>query len=72
MLNITGMGMVNYEVEQNPSDMDPVETAAMARTHSDVIVGIKSAHWRQPTFISVEKAVEAGKLANIPVMVDFG
>jgi hypothetical protein len=30
------------------------------------------AHWRASNFISVEKAVEAGKLANIPVMVDFG
>jgi dihydroorotase len=72
MLNIVGTGMMNNEVEQNPVDMDPEKTAALARRHPDVIVGIKSAHWRQPTFVSVEKAVEAGKLADIPVMVDFG
>jgi dihydroorotase len=72
MLNIAGMGMPNYEVEQNPADLDPKETAAMAKKHADVVVGIKSAHWRQPTFLSVDKAVEAGKLASIPVMVDFG
>jgi dihydroorotase len=72
LLNIAGMGMINYEVEQNPKDMDPVKTAAMARENPDVVVGIKTAHWRQPTFTSVEMAVEAGKLADVPVMVDFG
>ncbi len=72
MLNIVGMGMINNEVEQNPKDMDPEKTAAMAGQHPDVVVGIKSAHWREPTFTSVEKAVEAGRLADLPVMVDFG
>ena len=72
MLNIVGMGMVNYDVEQNPVDMEPGKTAQMARAHADVVVGIKSAHWRQPDFMSVERAVEAGELAGIPVMVDFG
>jgi dihydroorotase len=72
MLNITGMGMPNYEVEQNPADLDPQKTAEMAKKNRDVVVGIKSAHWRAPNFLSVEKAVEAGTLAGIPVMVDFG
>ncbi len=72
MLNITGVGMPNYEVEQNPADMDPEQTAAIAAKHKDVVVGIKSAHWRAANFISVEKAVEAGRLAGMPVMVDFG
>jgi hypothetical protein len=31
----------------------------MARKHSDVVVGIKSAHWWAPDYISVERAVEA-------------
>ena len=72
MLNIVGMGMVNYDVEQNPADMDPGKTAQMAKAHADVVVGIKSAHWRQTDFMSVERAVEAGELAGVPVMVDFG
>ena len=72
MLNITGLGMINYEAEQNPYDMDPEKTAAMARAHPDVVVGIKSAHWWQPDFTSVEKALEAGRLADLPIMVDFG
>ena len=72
MLNIVGAGIINYEAEQNPHDMDPEKTAEMAKQHSDIVVGIKSAHWWAPDYTSVEKAVEAGRLAGFPVMVDFG
>jgi dihydroorotase len=72
MINISGMAMVDYDLEQNPLDLEPDKTAEMAKKHSDVVVGIKSAHWRAPNFLSVRKAVEAGTLAGIPVMVDFG
>lgn len=72
MLNIVGAGIVTFELEQNPHDMAPERTAAMARKHSDIVVGIKSAHWWAPDFTSVKQALEAGRLAEIPVMVDFG
>jgi dihydroorotase len=72
MLNIVGAGIASYAQEQNVHDMDAAKTAELARKHSDVVVGIKSAHWWGKDFTSVEKAVEAGKLADIPVMVDFG
>lgn len=72
MLNIVGRGMGGRtDVEQDTSDMDPERTAAMARKHKDRIVGIKIAHYAGPEWIAVERAVEAGKLADIPVMVDF-
>jgi dihydroorotase len=72
MLNIVGLGMLTDVPEQNIHDMDPKATAEMARKHKDVVVGIKSAHYQGPEWVSVERAVEAGTLANIPVMVDFG
>lgn len=72
MINIAGIGILAYELEQNVNDLNPELTAKMAKAHKDVVVGIKSAHWWAANFISVERAVEAGKLANIPVMVDFG
>jgi dihydroorotase len=74
MINIVGVGMLGEDdaVDQNQFDMDPARVAAMARKNADVIVAIKSAHWRQPGFISVEKALEAAKIANLPIMVDFG
>jgi dihydroorotase len=36
------------------------------------VVGIKTAHYQGPEWTAVERAVEAGRLADIPVMVDFG
>src|SRR5262249_54827517 len=47
-------------------------TAEMALRHKGVIVGIKTAHYPGPEFTPVERAVEAGTIADIPVMVDFG
>jgi dihydroorotase len=35
-------------------------------------VGIKTAHYSGPEWTPVERAVEAGTLAKLPVMVDFG
>ncbi len=72
MLNIVGWGMPTDVPEQNVHDMDPKATAAMAQKHKDVVVGIKSAHYQGPEWVSVERAVEAGTMASIPIMVDFG
>lgn len=72
MLNIVGSGMGGRpDVEQNTKDMQPEPTAEVARRHSDVVVGIKVAHYAGPEWIAVDRGVEAGNLAHIPVMVDF-
>ncbi len=72
MLNIVGLGMMTDAPEQNVHDMDAKATADMATKHRDVVVGVKSAHYQGPEWVSVDRAVEAGTLAKIPVMVDFG
>jgi dihydroorotase len=72
LLNIVGIGMVTDALEQNVHDMDPKATAEMAKKHKDVVVGVKTAHYQGPAWVSVARAVEAGTLADIPVMVDFG
>ncbi len=71
-LNITGHGMVGRFEEQNVNDMNPQQTAYMiTRLYPEILVGIKASHfWGD--FTQVDRAVEAGKLANVPVMVDFG
>ena len=69
-INIAGFGMITDITEQK--DFNPEEVASMAAKHKDVIVGVKSAHYRQPDWESVDQAVKAGTLAGIPVMVDFG
>jgi len=72
LLNIVGNGMVGRFEEQDVNDMNPVQTAHMIkRLFPDLIVGIKAAHY-WGDFTQVDRAVEAGNLANVPVMVDFG
>lgn len=71
-LNIVGTGMYGRFEEQDVSDMNPTMTANMiSRLFPDILVGIKSAHF-WGGFTQVDLAVEAGNLANVPVMVDFG
>jgi len=72
LLNIVGNGMTSRFEEQDVTDMNPGQTANMIKKlFPDIIVGIKAAHfWGD--FTQVDRAVEAGKLANVPVMVDFG
>jgi dihydroorotase len=72
LLNIVGAGMGGGTVEQDVSDMDPQATARRAIEYKDTVVGIKTAHYAGPEWVAVERAVEAGTQANIPVMVDFG
>jgi dihydroorotase len=71
-LNIVGYGMRGDKFEQNLADMEAKPTAEMALRHKGLIVGIKTAHYAGPEWAPVERAVEAGTQANIPVMVDFG
>src|SRR5256714_9225522 len=72
-LNIVGRGMGGeVKIEQDVTDMDAKATADQAERYRGVVVGVKSAHFRGPEWTSVERAVEAGTQANIPVMVDFG
>lgn len=71
-LNIVGDGMSGGPREQDLADMDPKLTAMIAQQYPEHIVGIKLAHYTGHEWAPAERAVEAGKLANIPVMVDFG
>ncbi|MBL0160414.1 MAG: amidohydrolase/deacetylase family metallohydrolase [Bryobacterales bacterium] len=71
-LNIVGHGMRGGRYEQDLNDMEAKPTAEMALKHKDVIVGVKSAHYTGPEWAPYEHAVEAGKIASIPVMIDYG
>jgi dihydroorotase len=71
-LNIVGAGMRGPKFENILTDMEAKPTADMARKYRGVVVGVKTAHYAGPEWTPVERAVEAGTLADIPVMVDFG
>ncbi len=72
MVNIVGLGMGGGKIEQDTADMDARATAEMAKRHPGLVVAIKTAHYTAPDWIAVERSVEAGDLAGLPVMVDFG
>jgi dihydroorotase len=67
-INIVGLGMGGNE--SDVADMDPQATARKILEYPDLIVGIKNAHFSGQGFVSVERAVEAGRLANRPVILD--
>ncbi|HZT33030.1 MAG TPA: amidohydrolase/deacetylase family metallohydrolase [Bryobacteraceae bacterium] len=72
LLNIEGHGMGGGKIEQNLEDMDAQATAEQALKYKEIVVGVKTAHYRGPEWTPVERAVQAGTTAHIPVMVDFG
>jgi dihydroorotase len=78
-INIARSGMVDASSEQLVKDMDPHIAASLARAFPEHIVGVKTAHYwtkdpwdaEHAPWASVERAVEAGELSGLPVMVDF-
>jgi dihydroorotase len=70
-LNIVGDGMRGGAYEQDLRDMDTKMTAMTVKQHEE-IVGIKVAHYMGGEWDPVDRAVAAGKIADVPVMIDFG
>src|SRR5215472_8629871 len=50
--------------------MDPAKTAEAIMRNRDIIVGIKTAHFMKPGWAAIDRAVQAGRKAGVPVMVD--
>ena len=67
-INIVGGGM--GADESNVDDMDSEKTAAKIKQYPDLIVGIKNAHFGGMGWVSVRRAVEAGRLSDTPVILD--
>ena len=70
LINIVGKGMVGEPYESDVQDMDPAKTAEAILRNKDVIVGIKTAHFNKPGWAAIDRAVDAGRRASVPVMVD--
>jgi len=68
-VNICSTGMI-VDCEQRLDNLKIETCVAAVEANRDFIVGVKSAHYYPPGWESVDRAVEAGKLANVPVMVD--
>jgi dihydroorotase len=72
LVNIVGEGMRGNPWEQDVTDMDPALASRAAEENSDCVVGFKVAHFLAEDWMAVDRVVEAGKLSNLPVMIDFG
>jgi dihydroorotase len=77
-LNIVADGM-SGGLEQDVDQMDAEKCAATIRKYRDLIVGVKTAHYwtekpwdaeHQP-WIAVDRAESCGRMAGVPMMVDF-
>lgn len=71
-MNIVGEGMRGGAWEQNTGDMDAKLSAMVAQQNRQHVVGFKVAHYGSRDWIPIDRAVEAGRIADIPVIVDFG
>ena len=77
-LNIVANGM-NGGLEQRIDQMDSQLCSEVIQKHRDVIVGVKTAHYwttkpwdaGHPPWAAVDRALECGRLAKVPMMVDF-
>ena len=77
-LNIVANGM-GGGLEGSLDEMDSKLCAATIAKYRDIIVGVKTAHYwtREPwdaehvPWAAVDRAIECGNLANVPVMFDF-
>jgi dihydroorotase len=71
-LNIVGLGLSGIAHSQNVADMDPQLAAKIAKEFPQTIVGFKTVQWQGKEWVNVERALEAGRLADLPLLVDFG
>lgn len=69
LLNIVGQGMEG-DVEQNIDDMDAELTANKIKQRSDIIVGVKVAHFQGRGWESIDRGVEAARLSGTFCLVD--
>jgi len=69
-LSIAGSGMTGFPSEEDVNEMDPRMTALVIQQYPDIIVGVKVGHYRGPEWTPFDRAVEAARIANVPLFVE--
>lgn len=64
-MNIAGSGMSGFPSEEDVSDMDPWMISLMIKRFKDIIVGVNIGHYRGSDWDSLDRAIEAGILAEV-------
>lgn len=69
-LNIAGSGMTGFPSEEDINDMDARMTSLVIGQYPDIIVGVKIGHYRGSDWTPFDRALEAGELSNVPLLVE--
>jgi dihydroorotase len=69
-LNIAGSGMTGFPTEEDINDMDTHMTALVIQQYPDIIVGVKIGHYRGSEWTPLDRAIEAGRIANVPLLLE--
>jgi dihydroorotase len=69
-LNIAGSGMTGFPSEEDVNDMDPRMTSLVIGQYPDIIVGVKIGHYRGNDWAPFDRALEAGRLSDVPLFVE--
>lgn len=69
-LNIAGSGMTGFPSEEDINDMDSRMTSLVIQQYPDIIVGVKIGHYRGSEWTPFDRALEAGRITNLPLIVE--
>ncbi|MEN8227741.1 MAG: amidohydrolase/deacetylase family metallohydrolase [Bacteroidota bacterium] len=69
-LNIAGSGMTGFPAEEDINDMDARMTALVIDQYPEIIVGVKIGHYRGAEWTPFDRALEAGRMAGVPLLVE--
>lgn len=69
-INIAGQGMIGNPDQEDVNDMNAQITALTIQKYPDIIVGVKIGHYEGKDWIPFDRALEAGNLANVPMLVE--
>jgi dihydroorotase len=69
-LNIAGSGMTGFPSEEDINDMDSRMTSLVIQQYPDIIVGVKIGHYSGSDWTPFERALEAGRITNLPLIVE--
>lgn len=69
-LNIAGSGMTGFPSEEDINDMDSRMTSLVIQQYPEIIVGVKIGHYSGSDWTPFDRALEAGRIANLPLIVE--
>ncbi|WP_234364010.1 amidohydrolase/deacetylase family metallohydrolase [Lunatibacter salilacus] len=69
-LNIAGGGMQGNPAQEDITDMNPEITAQTIAKHPQHLVGVKIGHYEGKDWTPFDRALNAGSLANVPLLVE--